>query len=44
MRTSTRYMPGQMARGSVAAKYDVLLSALMSVRHDVSCHFRTIHI
>ena len=40
MRTSTRYMPGQMALGSVAAKYDVLFSALISVRQLVSCHLR----
>ena len=33
-------MPGQMAFGNVAAKYDVLFSALMRVRHDVSCHLR----
>ena len=33
-------MPGQMALGSVAAKYDELFSALMRVRHEVSCHFK----
>ena len=39
-RIATRYMPGQMFLGRVAAKYEALFSALMRVRQVVSCHLR----